>query len=188
MMIQDSHQGTDLLLTDSARLLRKLMDRRWQRLDLSRAHWSMLATLSSHDGLPRSQMSNPLDIEKSTAGRLIDQVEEQRLDQTTAHCRRPVPVGYSSDRTGAAPAGPDRVGGAGCSHRDAARAVTRPATMPVRDAARREVESACGPGAASATASRPVLQRWHKLTWVSLPATVHSHCAAPGVTQLRRPG
>ena len=187
MMIQDSHQGTDLLLTDSARLLRKLMDRRWQRLDLSRAHWSMLATLSSHDGLPQPQMSCQLDIGKSTAGRLIDQVEEQRLDQTTAHCRRPVPVGYSFGRTGAAPAGPDRVGGAGCPHRDAARAVTKAATASVREAPTRGVESARGAAAPSATASRPVVERWHKLTWVSLPATVSSVCAAPRLPQLRSP-
>ena len=186
-MIQDSHQGTDLLLTDLARLLRKLMDRRWQRLDLSRAHWSMLATLSSHDGLPRSQMSNPLDIEKSTAGRLIDQVEEQRLDRTTAHCRRPAPVAHCSDRAGAASAGRGRAGGSGCPHRDAARAVTKAATASVREAATREVESAWGAAAASVTASRAVVERRHKLTWVSLPATVSSVCAAPRLPRLRNP-
>lgn len=76
MMIQDSHRGTGFLLTDSARLLRKLMDRRLQPLNLSRAQWSVLAILSNHEGLSQSQISNQLEIEKSTVGRLIDQVEK----------------------------------------------------------------------------------------------------------------
>ncbi len=76
MLIQDAHRGTGFLLTDSARLLRKLMDRRLLPLDLSRAQWSILAILSNHDGLSQSQISSQLEIEKSTAGRLIDQVEK----------------------------------------------------------------------------------------------------------------
>ena len=76
MIIQDSQRGTGFLLTDSARLLRKLMDRRLQPLDLSRAQWSVLAILSNHEGLSQSQVSSALEIEKSTAGRLIDQVEK----------------------------------------------------------------------------------------------------------------
>lgn len=76
MIIQDSYRGPGFLLTDSARLLRKLVDRRLQPLGLSRAQWSILAILSNHDGLSQSQISDELEIEKSTAGRLIDQVEK----------------------------------------------------------------------------------------------------------------
>jgi hypothetical protein len=74
MIIQDSYRGPGFLLTDSARLLRKLIDRRLQPLGLSRAQWSILAILSNHDGLSQSQISDELEIEKSTAGRLIDLV------------------------------------------------------------------------------------------------------------------
>ena len=76
MIIHDSHRGAGFLLTDSARLLRKLIDRRLQPLGLSRAQWSVLAILSNHEGVSQSQISHELEIEKSTAGRLIDQVEK----------------------------------------------------------------------------------------------------------------
>ncbi len=76
MIIHDSYRGPGFLLTDSARLLRKLIDRRLQPLGLSRAQWSVLAILFNHEGLSQSQISDELEIEKSTAGRLIDQVEK----------------------------------------------------------------------------------------------------------------
>lgn len=86
MIIHDSHRGSGFLLTDSARLLRKLIDRRLQPLGLSRAQWSILAILSNHEGLSQSQISSELEIEKSTAGRLIDQVEKSGWIE-----RRPIP-------------------------------------------------------------------------------------------------
>jgi DNA-binding MarR family transcriptional regulator len=86
MIIQDSSRGPGFLLTDSARLLRKLIDRRLQPLGLSRAQWSILAILSNRDGLSQSQISDELEIEKSTAGRLIDQVEKSGWIE-----RRPIP-------------------------------------------------------------------------------------------------
>ena len=86
MIIHDSHRGAGFLLTDSARLLRKLIDRRLQPLGLSRAQWSVLAILANHEGVSQSQISQELEIEKSTAGRLIDQVEKSGWIE-----RRPIP-------------------------------------------------------------------------------------------------
>ena len=86
MIIHDSQRGAGFLLTDSARLLRKLIDRRLQPLGLSRAQWSVLAILSNHEGVSQSQISQELEIEKSTAGRLIDQVEKSGWIE-----RRPTP-------------------------------------------------------------------------------------------------
>lgn len=86
MIIHDSHRGAGFLLTDSARLLRKLIDRRLQPLGLSRAQWSVLAILYNHEGVSQSQISHELEIEKSTAGRLIDQVEKSGWIE-----RRPIP-------------------------------------------------------------------------------------------------
>lgn len=86
MIIQDFSRGPGFLLTDSARLLRKLIDRRLQPLGLSRAQWSILAILSNRDGLSQSQISDELEIEKSTTGRLIDQVEKSGWIE-----RRPIP-------------------------------------------------------------------------------------------------
>ena len=86
MIIHDSQRGAGFLLTDSARLLRKLIDRRLQPLGLSRAQWSVLAILSNHEGVSQSQISQELEIEKSTAGRLTDQVEKSGWIE-----RRPIP-------------------------------------------------------------------------------------------------
>ncbi|MDG4594161.1 MAG: MarR family transcriptional regulator [Candidatus Contendobacter sp.] len=86
MIIQDSYRGPGFLLTDAAHLLRKLIDRRLQPLGLSRAQWSVLAILSNHEGLSQSQISDELEIEKSTTGRLIDQVERSGWIE-----RRPIP-------------------------------------------------------------------------------------------------
>ncbi len=86
MIIHDSHRGAGFLLTDTARLLRKLIDRRLQPLGLSRAQWSVLAILSNHEGLSQSKISQELEIEKSTAGRLIDQIEKSGWIE-----RRPIP-------------------------------------------------------------------------------------------------
>jgi MarR family transcriptional regulator, transcriptional regulator for hemolysin len=86
MIIHDSQRGAGFLLTDSARMLRKLIDRRLQPSGLSRAQWSVLAILSNHEGVSQSQISHELEIEKSTAGRLIDQVEKSGWIE-----RRPIP-------------------------------------------------------------------------------------------------
>ena len=76
MIVHDSDRGLGFLLTDAARMLRKLIDRRLQPLGLTRAQWSILAVLSNRDGLSQSELADELEIEKSTAGRLIDQVEK----------------------------------------------------------------------------------------------------------------
>lgn len=86
MIISDSDRGLGFLLTDAARMLRKLIDRRLQPLGLTRAQWSVLAILSRRDGLSQSQVADELEIEKTTAGRLIDHLESSGWVQ-----RRPIP-------------------------------------------------------------------------------------------------
>jgi DNA-binding MarR family transcriptional regulator len=76
MIIHDEDKGFGFLLTDVARLLRRLIDRRLQPVGLTRAQWAILAALADHDGLSQSQVADALEIEKSTAGRLIDHVQE----------------------------------------------------------------------------------------------------------------
>jgi DNA-binding MarR family transcriptional regulator len=73
-------------LTDTARLLRKVIDRRLQPFGLTRAQWSILTMLASRDGLSQSELADELEIEKSTAGRLIDHVEANGWIE-----RRPIP-------------------------------------------------------------------------------------------------
>ena len=80
MIIQDFSRGPGFLLTDSARLLRKLITHEEE------IRQSLLAILSIRDGLSQSQISDELEIEKSTTGRLIDQVEKSGWIE-----RRPIP-------------------------------------------------------------------------------------------------
>jgi MarR family transcriptional regulator for hemolysin len=86
MIISDSDRGLGFLLTDAARLLRKVIDRRLQPLGLTRAQWSVLAILRRRDGLSQSQLADELEIEKTTAGRLVDHLESSGWVQ-----RRPIP-------------------------------------------------------------------------------------------------
>jgi MarR family transcriptional regulator, transcriptional regulator for hemolysin len=75
MIIHEKDKGFGFLLSDTARLLRKLIDRRLQPFGLTRAQWSILAMLASREGLTQSELADELEIEKSTVGRLIDHVE-----------------------------------------------------------------------------------------------------------------
>ncbi len=75
VIIHRHDRGSGFLLTEAARLLRKLLDRRLQPLGLTRAQWSVLAILANRDGMSQSQLADLLEIEKTTAGRLIDHLE-----------------------------------------------------------------------------------------------------------------
>ncbi len=86
MIIHEEDKGFGFLLTDSARLLSKLIDRRLQPFGLTRAQWAVLAILNSRDGLSQSELADDLEIEKSTVGRLIDHVEANGWIE-----RRPLP-------------------------------------------------------------------------------------------------
>lgn len=86
MLINDTDRGFGFLLTETSRLLRKLIDRRLHPLGLTRAQWSVLAILSNRDGLSQSQLAEMLEIEKTTTGRLIDHLEKNRWIE-----RRPIP-------------------------------------------------------------------------------------------------
>ncbi|MBK6974903.1 MAG: MarR family transcriptional regulator [Candidatus Methylophosphatis roskildensis] len=86
MLINDTDRGIGFLLTETARLFRQLIDRRLHPLGLTRAQWSVLAILSNRDGLSQSQLAEALEVEKTTAGRLIDHVEKSGWVE-----RRPIP-------------------------------------------------------------------------------------------------
>ncbi len=54
MIVSDSDRGFGFLLTETARLFRRVVDRRLHPLGLTRAQWSVLAILSNRDGLSQS--------------------------------------------------------------------------------------------------------------------------------------
>jgi len=84
-MPQDEEHYIGYMLTDVARLLRTVFERRVRSLGLTRAQWVTIARLNRRPGLSQSEVADLLEIEKASAGRLIDRMEakgwiERRAD------------------------------------------------------------------------------------------------------------
>ncbi len=62
-------------MADVARLLRTSYDRRVRGLGLTRVQWLGLTRLYRHPGASQSEFADLMEIEKATAGRLIDRLE-----------------------------------------------------------------------------------------------------------------
>lgn len=86
MIIDDNDKGLGFLIAETARLHRKLLDRRLQTFGLTRAQWAVLAVLTPQDGRTQSELAEELEIEKPTAGRLLDHLEQSGWIE-----RRPTP-------------------------------------------------------------------------------------------------
>ncbi|MEL6298976.1 MAG: MarR family transcriptional regulator [Pseudomonadota bacterium] len=78
------------MMTDVARLLRTVFERRVRDLGVTRAQWIVIARLKQRPGLSQSEVADILEIEKATAGRLIDKMEAKGwLERSAdAHDRR----------------------------------------------------------------------------------------------------
>ncbi len=64
------------LITDCGRLQRTVFDRRVRALGLTRSQWLVLRRLDRNPGAAQSELADLLEVEKATAGRLIDKLEE----------------------------------------------------------------------------------------------------------------
>ena len=69
----DHHIG--VVISDTARLLRTVFDRRVRRLGLTRAQWLVLTRLHRRPGASQSELADMLEVEKASAGRMIDRLE-----------------------------------------------------------------------------------------------------------------
>jgi len=92
-MSPDDDHYIGYTITDVARLLRTVFERRVRSLGLTRAQWLIIARLHHHPGLSQSEVADLLEIEKATAGRLIDRMEakdwlERRPDPTDRRINR----------------------------------------------------------------------------------------------------
>src|SRR5262249_59267310 len=63
------------LISDVARLLRTVFDRRVRTLGLTRAQWLVLTRLHRRPGASQSELAEMMEVEKATAGRMIDRLE-----------------------------------------------------------------------------------------------------------------
>lgn len=66
------------LIADVARLMRSSFDRRVRRMGLTRAQWLVLSRLHRHPGISQSELAEMLEVERATAGRMIDRMERRR--------------------------------------------------------------------------------------------------------------
>jgi MarR family transcriptional regulator, transcriptional regulator for hemolysin len=63
------------MIADVARLLRTAFDRRARSLGLTRAQWLALTRLYRRPGASQSEFAEMMEVEKATAGRMIDRLE-----------------------------------------------------------------------------------------------------------------
>src|SRR5205823_2555030 len=94
-------------ITDVGRLLRTVFERRVRAFGLTRAQWLVIARMHRHPGLSQSEVADLLEIEKASAGRLIDRMQAkgwlQRRDDASDRrihrrccARRPVGGGAAA--------------------------------------------------------------------------------------------
>ena len=74
------------VLSDVARLMRTVFDRRVRELGLTRAQWLVLTRLTRRAGASQTELADMLEIDRAAAGRMIDRMEkagwlERRADE-----------------------------------------------------------------------------------------------------------
>ena len=64
------------MLSDVARLIRTVFDRRVRDMGLTRAQWLVLTRLYRRPGQSQTELSEMLEIDRASAGRMIDRMEK----------------------------------------------------------------------------------------------------------------
>jgi len=73
----DDERHIGFLISDVARLMRTAFDRRVRRLGLTRSQWLAINRLHRRPGATQSQLADMLEVEKATAGRMVDRMEKK---------------------------------------------------------------------------------------------------------------
>ena len=105
----DDRRHIGFLISDVARLMRSSFDRRVRRIGLTRSQWLVLSLLHRHPGISQSELAEMLEVERATAGRMID-----RMERRNWLVRRPDPADRRINRlflTAEAEAVQDEMGG-----------------------------------------------------------------------------
>jgi len=64
------------MLSDVARLIRTVFDRRVRGLGLTRGQWLVLTRLYRRPGASQTELADMLEIDRASAGRMIDRMEK----------------------------------------------------------------------------------------------------------------
>ena len=81
------------VLSDVARLIRTVFDRRVRDIGLTRAQWLVLSRLYRRPGASQTELAEMLEIDRASAGRMIDRMEkggwvERRADLVDRRVKR----------------------------------------------------------------------------------------------------
>ena len=76
-MSSDDERHIGFLISDVARLMRTAFDRRVRGLGLTRSQWLVINRLYRRPGATQSELAEMLEVEKTTAGRLVDRMEKK---------------------------------------------------------------------------------------------------------------
>lgn len=92
-MSTDDERHVGFLISDIARLMRTAFDRRVRALGLTRSQWLVINRLHRRPGATQSELAEMLEVEKATAGRMVDRMEKKgwvvrRADATDRRVNR----------------------------------------------------------------------------------------------------
>ena len=92
-MSSDDERHIGFLISDVARLMRTAFDRRVRDLGLTRSQWLVINRLHRRPGATQSELAEMLEVEKATAGRMVDRMENKgwvvrRADATDRRVNR----------------------------------------------------------------------------------------------------
>ena len=73
---QDDDGYIGYVLSDLARLIRTVFDRRVRDIGLTRAQWLVLTRLYRKPGASQTELAEMLEIDRASAGRMIDRMEK----------------------------------------------------------------------------------------------------------------
>ena len=76
-MTSDDERHIGFLISDVARLMRTAFDRRVRKLGLTRSQWLVINRLYRRPGATQSELAEMLEVEKATAGRMVDRMEKK---------------------------------------------------------------------------------------------------------------
>jgi DNA-binding MarR family transcriptional regulator len=83
--LRDDHRvDFSFLISDVSRLMRKTFDRKMMLLGLTRAQWHTLVHVLRMETPTQTELADVLDINRSSAGGLIDQLEKSGFIRRTA--------------------------------------------------------------------------------------------------------
>jgi len=72
--VPNTEEYIGVVISDVARLLRTEFDRRVRRVGITRAQWLVLTRLHRRPGASLSELAEMMEVEKATAGRMIDRL------------------------------------------------------------------------------------------------------------------